>query len=306
MGNQASITQTGAGNGDLNAGSATSIRQNAGLQGGSAANSAMIRQIGNNNGGTVIDQNNLSVQNQATIGQGVGSGGATNNSASVTQTDNSRRNQATVGQEGSAKTAEMRQSLISADNRISVTQTSVDGTAIVYQTDNATHNEATVGQTGMGSGNSATIYQTDQSHYNQATIGQTGLNSGAFINQSTQSANGKAEIEQGTGGSNNNAVITQTYAYEGGSAGANTGLGTSNQARIVQNRTTSSQTGNTASVQQGFEGGTSPVTGQATVSTGNKATVSQENDENGMNLAQGAKITRPRWNSGATAPCRAC
>ncbi|MBO0931581.1 beta strand repeat-containing protein [Fibrella aquatilis] len=286
-GNEASITQTGSGNGDVNAGSVTSIRQNAGIAGASAANSATIQQIGSNNGSTVIDQNNLSIQNRATIRQGAVNGGVTNNGAVVLQTNNSQRNGATVGQEGSAKVAEVRQTDVSTDNRVNVKQTDVNGVALVYQTNNATYNEATVEQTGAGSGNGATVFQTDQSHYNQATIGQTGQNSAAFIDQSTQSANNKAAIEQGAGGSNNSAAIVQTYAYAGGSAGANTGLGTSNQASIVQNRTTTATTGNLAQVQQGFSGGISPVTGLNVISSGNQATINQENDMNATNLVQG-------------------
>ena len=55
----------------------------------------------------------------------------------------------------------------------------------------------------------------------------------------------------------------------------------------LQNQTTNSVQGNVASIQQGFDGGISTVTGQAAVSSGNQANISQEGDVNTAQLMQG-------------------
>ncbi len=288
-GNQASISQTGAGNGDASNGSITSVRQNAGSDGGSRANYARIWQVGNRNLSTFIDQNNLSVGNVATIDQGVGNGGATGNSAIVLQTDDSQRNRADITQEANGQTALVLQQLQSLDNRATVGQVGALGFANINQVDKSENNQATADQTTTAIGSYATINQTDQSYHNRAQISQSGSTDAALINQSTQSANNDALIRQGVGGTNNNADITQTYAYAGGSTGASTGLSGGNSATISQNQTTASSIGNTASIQQGFDGGLSPITNQVVISAGNQATISQENDVNVANVAQGGQ-----------------
>ena len=279
-GNYATITQTGAGNDQ------TSIRQNAGVQGGSGANSASIDQKGNANLGTVIEQSNKSMGNVASIGQGVAAGGATGNTAVVLQNDDSQSNMARVAQEGANKNADVQQTTVSSHNNAQVDQLGIDGFATVYQTGTADHNTATVLQTASSTGGSgATVYQTNGSAYNMATIEQRGTTDAALINQSDQSKNNTAAITQGVAGTNNAAVINQTYAYDG--AGNTLTTGSGNQATINQNLTTASSTGNQAEVTQGFVGGISTVSGTPVISDDNTVLISQENDVNVTKLQQG-------------------
>ena len=294
-GNVASITQTGAGNDQ------TTIKQNAGVRGGSGANVARITQVGNTNLGTVIEQSNRSFGNLATIAQGSGSGGATANTAVVLQNDDSQHNRASVVQEGANKIADVQQTTGSSHNQLQVSQLGIDGFATVYQTDQADHNQATVGQTSSSNGGSnATVYQTNVSAYNTAFVEQKGTVDNALINQSEQSKNNVASIAQGVGGLGNSAVITQTYAYDG--AGNGTGLGTGNTARITQNQTSPSSTGNQAEVTQGFAGGISTVSGNTVISDNNGVVIGQENDLNVAKVMQGgvsnqAGVTQRGWST---------
>jgi hypothetical protein len=280
-GNYAFIGQTGAGNNQ------TSIVQRAGVDGKSQANYAKIQQTGSNNLITAIEQSNNSVGNSALIEQGATNGGATRDNAVVLQNDNSQQNKAKVTQEGADKVAEVRQTTTSSLNSALIKQFGVDGIANIYQIDNANNNEATIDQKSTSSGlNTANIFQTQNSAYNQATIEQagTGGTGAALINQFDQSKNNVATIQQGASGINNVAAITQTYSNDG----ASTSYGTGSTATIQQNLTTSSTTGNLAEIQQGFNGGTSPLPGGGSVvSNKNQASLVQENDLNVTNLLQG-------------------
>ena len=274
LGNDARITQVGAGNDQ------TLIRQNAGTLGGSQANEAVIQQMGHQNVCTVIEQSNKSWENVARIDQGTLADGASGNNAVILQNDDSQKNRATVSQEGTGQVAEVRQTAVSGVNTTGVSQVGFGGVATVYQTDNSHDNRSTVNQLGTAAAAGATIYQTSASGFNQATVEQAGSVDAALINQSEQSKNNVAEVQQGAGGINNSAAITQTYSGIGGS------YGTGSMATIQQNLTTAGGS-NQAEVMQGFAGGISTETSLPVVSDKNQAGVGQEGDMNKTSLLQG-------------------
>lgn len=285
-GNRASISQTGSGNQNV------LIRQNTVLSlGGSQSNTATISQVGNDMdagapapGGTVIEQNNLSIGNSASINQGVINGNATANTATIRQNTNSQRNTAAISQEQSGNSALLLQRDISADNKATIMQLGMMGTAVMTQANQSTNNQSTLTQQATSNGSFGTIDQSTQSYYNRATLEQAGTTDAALISQSNESANNDALIKQGVGGTGNLAAITQINAYAGASAGASTALGAANSATITQNQTTVGKA-NFANIQQGSID-ISPATGTVVVSTGNQASMAQENDMNVADLIQ--------------------
>ncbi len=286
LGNQADISQTGADNQQV------SIQQNGGSLGASQANAARIVQVGSEMdmgtpapGGTVIEQNNLSIGNSASIAQGTGQSGATMNTAVLLQNDDSQRNTAGIVQEGSGQVAELDQSIESLDNRGQISQVGTSGTAFLTQSGLSGNNEASISQTGTSIGAFGRVSQSTESYYNRSTLEQNGVNEVGRISQRDESANNDAMIRQGAAGTNNQATIVQTNAYAGGSAGASTLLGGANSASIGQNQTTGSTTGNRAGITQGsFD--VSPATGTVVLSTGNMAGITQGNDVNVADLIQ--------------------
>ena len=280
-GNRATISQTGSDNQQV------IIRQNGGELGTSQANTADIRQVGSlmdgagTLGGTVVEQNNLSIGNSATITQGAEVAGATLNTAVLRQNDDSQRNMASIVQENSGQVAELEQNDESANNQANISQLGVNGDARLTQSGLSGNNVASIKQTAKSDGVLGRIFQGTSGYYNRATVEQAGVGGVGRISQKEESANNDAMIMQGVGGMNNEATIVQTNAYAGGSAV----LGAANSATITQNLTTASSTGNSAVITQGsFD--PSPATSSVVVSTGNTASVAQENDANITDLIQ--------------------
>ena len=295
VGNYAGTFQTGSGN-------KATVNQDGP---DSKANLGEITQQGSTNTGT-ITQSQAAKSGIAQILQGVEPApvvDVTGNNATINQ-DISTNAFAITKQLSNGNTADVDQSGINSKNNKSYI-TQGDGTDVIGQAGNtavvsqnggsggeSSANSATIVQTGHGNPEIAGIYQTNVSKNNVGSINQiTGTGSDARIYQQYTSSDNKASITmygnfhggqifQQYASSNNEATVKQGNASSASDHGVAYIYQTTNVSSSTATLNQNQSTGGAYNKGQIFQTGGSGTT------TGNLATLTQENSYNNAGLKQ--------------------
>ncbi len=269
IGNDAIIRQFANENyAEVNQNAATSKSNVANIQQGDGTDVS-----GQSENEAIIEQNNISEFNVATILQlgseskaeinqdGVGgSGGSKTNVASITQTIGSNENEARIDQSSG-------NSLFSERNTASILQKGEDGKTHIRQTVGTVDSQATIEQ-GVGSDNDEAYIWQGRASFGTASITQ---------NLTATGRDNIASIQQGDGTAGQGSSLSATIAQEG----------SRNDARLLQtgsgSNATLTQTGNNNKI-TGPSTGTTPSGGEGALLGGAYAV--QNGDNHRMTITQ--------------------